>query len=355
MLEWLGRSAQTPLDVILVHKYGPASVPLTEEYVDVWKPLIDIANGCSSRWRTFNVYVSDLGLAYITGDGHGTCILEYLKVAGPFGRSDSYPFSLTNAIPMPTQLVSIAMPLRLIDINWSNLITIEIGELYVNEILALLRWVPRLTRCTLNYLEDGQDEHLPPPTPTHHHTLQKFDIQDLDYGEIAEQLLNLLILPSLVSLSFNSVYNSPENVAAFLDRSVCRLTTLIDVCGNAHDLLALAPRLPALERLEYPGHFGDNVQRPILGEEIGHNILPNLRELLIHGRVSWRFLVDLILLCPLKTLSIHIDASDANLFVDEESARRFEDLIKNGYKIKITSRVRGESEDRDLLAQSRIS
>jgi len=38
--------------------------------------------------------------------------------------------------------------------------------------------------------------------------------------------------------------------------------------------------------------------------------------------------------------------------IDEESARRFLDLIKNGYNIEITCRCRGETKDRDLLVWS---
>ena len=363
ILEWLGRSGQTPLDVFLVYDRIAASVPLTEEYVDEhYKPLIDIANGCSSRWRTFNLSGAGFVLAYITGDGQGTCILECLKIRGAYDRSDSPRFSLTNAIPIPSQLLSSAMPLRSIGIDWSNLITIEIGDLYVNEFLVLLRWAPRLTRCTLNSLEDGSDEHLPPPTPTHHHTLRELDIRMLDLRQTAEQLLNLLILPSLSSLLYDSKYNSLENVVAFLDRSASRLTTFSDLNGDFHDLLVLAPHLQALERLEYPGSSVGGVQLPIRGDEIGQNIFPNLRQLLLHSRpIVWCLLADLILLCPLKTLTIHVEhfnPGDKKFWMDEESACRFQDFIKNGYNIKITYRLRGEKEVRDLLAwsaQSRMS
>ena len=354
ILEWLGRSGQTPLDVFLVLDPIAASVPLTD--TDIWKPLIDIANGCSSRWRTFSVYGAGLVLAYITGDGQGTCILECLKIRGAYDRSDSSRFSLTNAIPMPSQLVSSTMPLRSIDIDWSNLITIEIGELYVNEFLVLLRWAPRLTRCTLNSLEDGSDEHLPPPTPTHHHTLQELDIRMLDVRQTAEQLLNLLILPSLSSLFHDSKFNSLENVAALLDRSASRLTTFSDLNGDFHDLLVLAPHLQALERLEYPGSPVGGVQLPIRGDEIGRNIFPNLREISLQNRrIFWCLLADLILLCPLKTLTIHVEhfnPGDNRFQVDEESACRFQNFIKDGYNIKITYRLRGEKEDGDLLAWS---
>ena len=144
MFEWLGRSAQTPLDVFLVYNGIAGSVPLTEEYVDMWKPLMDIANGCSNRWRSFNTYASDLVLAYITGDSRGTCMLEYLKIDPGMPRSPAYQrspyrFSLTNTKPMPSQLFSTGMALRSINIDWSNLITIEIGQLYINEFLVLLR------------------------------------------------------------------------------------------------------------------------------------------------------------------------------------------------------------------------
>jgi len=247
VLEWLMRSAQIPLDVSLVHKGFAGSVPLTEEYVDMWKPLIDMVNGCSSRWKSFNLCASDLVLAYITGDSRGTCMLEYLKVDPLLGVLDrrssvdkrsSHRFSLTNAIPMPCELVSIAMPLRSIDIDWSSLIIIEIGNLYLNEFLVLLRRAPRLTRCKLNDFQSGQDEHLPSPTPTHHHTLQELDIQDPREQQIAEQLLGLVILPSLISLSYDSECNSRENVAAFLDRSGCRLTTFHDVHGHYDNVRA---------------------------------------------------------------------------------------------------------------------
>ena len=118
----------------------------------------------------------------------------------------------------------------------------------------------------------------------------------------------------------------------------------------------MAPRLQELERLEYPGDIGDGIQLPIQGDEIGRNILPNLRELSIHsGWVSWHLLADLITLCPLKTLSIYIEdfgLDDRQCLVDEAFTCRFEDLIKNGYNLKVTCRGRGESEDHDLLARS---
>jgi len=351
VLEWLGRSAQTPLDVFLVY----IGLGAPEEYVDMWKPLIDIANGCSSRWRTFNMCAPHPMLAYITGDGQGTSMLECLRV-GPrdaelYERSP-YRFSLTNVMPMPSHLFSTTMPLRSINIDWSNLITIEIGELYINEFLVLLRWAPRLNRCRLISLQDGQDEQLPPPTPTHHNTLQKLDIQALDERQTAEQLLGSLILPSLVSLICDSDYNSRKNIAAFVDRSACRLITFYDLSGDFRDLLALAPGLHTLEQLEYPGNFGYGVY----DDELGRNIFPNLREILIHGgHISWRFLADLIMTCPPKTLSIHVehpDSGDDDFLIDEESARRFQDLIANGYNINITCRLWRENKDRDLLAWS---
>ena len=353
VLEWLGRSAQSPLDVFLVG----TSVSLTKRDIDMWKPLIDIANGCSSRWRSFNTYASEFVLGYITGDGQGTCILECLRVgpgeAGLYQRS-SHWFSLTNVIPVPSQLFSTAMPPRLIDIDWSNLITIEIGDIYVNEILVLLQWVPRMTRCKLHDLQDGQDEHLPPPMPAHHHALQNLYIGIPYRKQTAAQLLDLLTLPLLISLSFDSIYNPLQNVAAFLDRSACRLTTLYDLNGSLHRLLELAPRLQALERLGYPGYFGSNtIQRE---KKLNHNFLPNLREILVHsGDVSWWLVVDLIMTCPPKTISIHVkhpDPEDGDFLIDEESARRFQDLIKNGYNIEITCRCRGETKNRDLLAWS---
>ena len=356
VLEWLGRSAQIPLDIFVVYNHVAAEKPMTLAE-DLWKPLIDIANGCSSRWRTFNINAPGFVFAHITGDGRGTCILESLHIfeCHQYQRS-SYRFSLKNAIPKPRHLASDAMALRSIDIDWSNLSTIDIGGLHVNEILALLRWVPRLTRCTLSCLQYGEDDHLSPPTPTHHHTLEILDIQILDESQTAEQFLNLLILPSLIYLLYDSGYNSLENVAAFLDRSACKLTTLYDLNGSFQDLLTLAPRLQELERLEYPGDIGDGIQLPIQGDEIGRNILPNLRELSIHsGWVSWHLLADLITLCPLKTLSIYIEdfgLDDIQCLVDEAFTCRFEDLIKNGYNLKVTCRGRGESEDHDLLAWS---
>ena len=50
-LEWLSRSAQTPLDVAVGCTASATSEELTEENIGLWKPLIDIVNGCSSRCR----------------------------------------------------------------------------------------------------------------------------------------------------------------------------------------------------------------------------------------------------------------------------------------------------------------
>jgi len=169
----------------------------------------------------------------------------------------------------------------------------------------------------------------------------------------AEQLLGLLNLPSLISLSFDSAVNSVENVAAFLDRSACRLTTLHDNNGNFYKLLALAPRLQALEVLEYSGDLGSvTIQEE---NELGPNILPNLRQIWIYGgHIPWCLLADVIVSCPPKPLSIHVEGQGSqgeDLLIDKGSTRRFQDLIQNGYDIEITRRLWCEGEF-DLLAWS---
>ena len=111
-LKWLSRSAQIPLDVAVAYDHRSiAPAVYMEDNLDVWKPLIDIVNGCSNRWRTFVVDVPDFVLPYIVGNGGPTSILKCLKVGPDFSfERPSIGFSLTNSLPMPSELVLSAMP-----------------------------------------------------------------------------------------------------------------------------------------------------------------------------------------------------------------------------------------------------
>jgi len=70
--------------------------------------------------------VPDVVYSYIVGNGEPTSILECLIVGDPYSHQ-RFPlgFSLTNALPMPSELVSSTMLLRLINIGWSNLTSVK--------------------------------------------------------------------------------------------------------------------------------------------------------------------------------------------------------------------------------------
>ena len=353
VLEWFRRSGHTPLDVAIAYGMNFCIPPtLTEENLDLWRPLIDIANGCSSRWRTIKIKAPQRMLRYITGDGEDTCVPQSLEVfsisEGPWRSAD--PFSLTNSKPAPSQLVLRAMPLRSIDIDWSNLTTVKFASFRVNEWMALLHWSPRLTTCEVRDLSPGEEEGLPPARPIHHYGIRDLNVSWED-KEAAEQFLCLLTLPSLVSLSCDSVPNSVADISKFLERSACNLETLSFWSDEVGKILALAPHLRALKRLEYSGSFHVDPFRNL------YDFLPNLRELSISNRYpSWNHLIDFYLLRALKTLSVRVnsgcDPRDERLWVDEHSAHRLQDLVKNGHNIKITCRFYDEKEDRDFLAWS---
>ena len=358
-LEWLRRSVQIPLDVV-VYDSTATSEELTEENVGLWMPLIDIVNGCSSRWRKFTVDAPELVCSYIVGNGEATSILECLKFGDTYSRRFSTGFSLTNALPIPTELVlSSPVPLRLIVIGWSNLTSVRFTGLYVNECLALLQRACHLTTFLIDQLLLGRDEFLPAPAPTTHNTLEHFDIFGLDEEHTAQQLLDSLILPSLVELSYDSAYNSLDNVSAFLQRSGCRLTEL-RITGQDPDYfseVAPASGLQALESLEYHGYLDPFLRclNRSTNSDSNSLFLPNLHRLVIWGEPkNWSDLADLFLSRPLKTLSIQlhldIDLEDETSWVDKEIALRFQDLVEKGHDIKIMGRLKGEmGEDRDLL------
>jgi len=354
-LEWFGRSAHIPLDVTVAYDLDsiPLAPDLTEENIGLWKPLIDIVNGCSSRWKTFVMDVPELVHSYVVGNGEPTSILERLKLGGPdFFRRLPIGFSLTNALPMPSELVSGAVPLRLIDIGWSNLTTVRITNFYINECLVLLQWAPRLITFTINGLQRGLDETLPAPAPTTHNTLICLDIFDLDEW----QLLNFLTLPSLMDLSYNSDSNALDDVTAFLQRSGCRLTELRI---EAYDLdkiteTMMASNLQALENLEYHGNLDDCLyclNKPTNRDDAPIS-LPNLHKLAIWDRPrNWSGLADLFQSRPLGTLAIHLTCRiSENARVDQESALRFQDLIKKGHDITVMGLLMGENgKEHDLL------
>ena len=360
-LEWLSRSAQVPLEVAVAYDSEAASEKLTQVNIGLWKPLIDIVNGCSSRWRILIVDVPELVHSYIVGNGEATSILECLK----FGNSDfgirrsSTGFSLANALPTPSKLTSSAVSLRSIVIGWSNLTVVKITYLYVNECLLLFQRAHRLTAFKIEQLLQGQDEILPAPSPTIHHTLQSFNIFELVEKQSAEKLLDFLTLPSLVDLSYDSSYNSLENVSAFLQRSGCKLAALRVMIEDPDHFsgLALTSGLQSLEKLVY---FGDVdglllcLEKPP-NEQDGSLILPNLHRIKIwDDHMAWSALADLFLSRPLKTLSMRlqtpIQLRDKISWVDKETTFRFQNLIKMGHEIKIMGIPLGESgKARDLL------
>ena len=364
-LEWLGRSALIPLDVVVAYDAKMTLKELKEENVDRWKPLMDIANGCSSRWRILNVDVPELVHSYIVGNDEATSILECLKVGDTYtNQRFSTGFSLTDSLPMPSKLVSSTLPLRSIIIGWSNLTSVRINDTFLDECLVLLQRACRLTTFVIDSdgLSSGRDESLPAPSPTIHRTLQRLDIFEILETQTAAQFLDFLTLPSLVDLSYDSEYNSLDNVLAFLQRSCCILTALYIMTNddlNHFSRLVLASQagLQSLENLVYHGDVDGLL--PFLNrppnEQDGSMFLPNLHSIEIwDDQKAWSGLADLFLSRPLNSLSIHlqtyINRKDDIWWVDKETALRFHDLIEIGRDIKIMGRLQGDSgEIRDLL------
>jgi len=291
-------------------------MPLTEQIADLWKPLIDIVNDCSSRWRTFSLDALDFVLPHLVGDSKGVCILECLRVGSSCYNSQqsSYQFSLRDVTLIPIEVVSFATPLRSIDDNWSNLTTAEIENLHVYECLVLLQKAQRLTTGEFNQLRTGRDKHLLPPGSIIHDALRCLSLFS-DDSEAPRQLLDNLTLPSLVDLTYDTSSNSPKSVSAFLQRSASawRLTALsILHWGGSHNLLTVASHLQAVKRLEYYRDFYDCLQllngpiTTIEGKDVP-DLLPNLHEVSIfHEVLPWRLLADLFLFHPLSILSVHL-------------------------------------------------
>jgi len=358
-LEWLSRSTQIPLDVVVAYDPDSRAPKCTKKNVGLWKPLIDIVNGCSSRWKTFMLNVPELVHSYIVGNGEPTSILESLKVGPAYSFRHvkfSTGLSLTNALPMPSELVSSFVPLRLIDIGWSNLTTVKLSNLFLGECLVLLQWAPHLITFVINGLQGGRDETLPSPAPTTHNTLERFEIFGLDEVKSAQELLDFLIFPSLLDLSYYSEFNSLDNVSAFLQRSGCRLTKLCIIDHDPDHFLGMTmdSGLQALENLEYHGDLEDCLyclNKPTNRDD-APIFLPNLHKLAIWDKPrNWSGLADLFQFRPLGTLSIHLTYRiDETACVDKESALRFQDLIKKGHDITIMGLLKSENgKERDLL------
>jgi len=218
-----------------------------------------------------------------------------------------------------------------------------------------------LTNFEIEGILPGQDNILPAPASTAHSTPARFDIFELDQEQPSQQLLDFLILPSLVNLSYDSHYNPSGNVSAFLQRSGCSVTEL-RIMDHDHDHFSeMAPvsGLQALESLEYHGYLDGCLRclnRPT-NKESGSIFLPNLHRLAVWDVPKiWSGLADLFLSRPLKTLTIHpllnIDPMDETSWVDKETVLRFQDLVEKGYDITIMGRlllVGDNGEIRDLL------
>ena len=241
--EWLARSGQLPLNIVLCYDH---EVPWHSLTPAVHQPVFKILNKYSSRWHIFNIAVPTQFHEFLKPD----CLplLEQLHVTcmsiGPVDLSfPPAPYLNTVEIrPCTNSDFTIYTDIR---IQWNNVTHVSMESITIYDCFALLRLNPQLLHCTFCRVEDITEF---PPDPPIVHSLTYLSLHQ---RRESSQFLDNIKLPCLETLVMCNVIVDP--VIAFIERSACSLRTLSLLNWHIRKTDKLIPLLeflsPSLTRL----------------------------------------------------------------------------------------------------------
>lgn len=354
MHEWLIRSRQVPLDVVIWWNDERVAIPIKNGPLLLWKPLLDVVNRCSSRWRALWLSIPSTYVPYITGDGRGHSVLQDIK----FWSQDMVydHFSLQNGKPTPRRISIRNMFFKLIDIDWSGLTHAIVTGFCLNESLALLQHAPRMSDCDISSLIQGSEEQLPSPTHVIHFALKRLVAGS---GSVTTELLDCITLPSLRELELTGMPSpSAQQISALIQRSSCKLIKFVIGMDCSTNSMGILPLLHDLEDLNSSEDFPKELLKELAATAVMQNdkfdiaFLPNLRSLYLNPVASFdcstlpRIFAPVVEIQgtrrrPLKTLNVKVFNGKKHYKIDMKTAYLLQGLIEGGLDVTMKTAFGG--------------
>jgi hypothetical protein len=312
MKEWLDRSGQLPLHLLLIHEN---SNMVKSKLI----PLFNVLQNVSPRWCTLVLGFS--ANLYTTFLGEVTCAptLETLKLVED--SEGEGRFHLPHTPSLKHLDLGVSIPYSSISIDWSSLTTIKAKDILMEEYFDILRLSKGLESFRLRGLIGYPDSDLPITSLTYSALRELYlgpnDVTMVDLSEVVT-MLNLSTFPSLEKFGYDSGSRTsfPNSaIPSIFNRSRCRLTHF-DLSGHlengtTYDLISILSDLPTIthfkledkysRRLDANAIMSNQLLRrltPIRPSESIHidRLLPRLESLEFIGYkgFSWGCLAGLV-------------------------------------------------------------
>ncbi|KDR85934.1 hypothetical protein GALMADRAFT_132554 [Galerina marginata CBS 339.88] len=228
--DWIARAGCFPLSIEL---YSRHSIELGN--IEWLLPIIHIVNSLSTRWKCLNLHLpmSVLPQFFVnTGQFNTASLLEEIQIwnittlleliSGSINLGGTAGDAGGIVKPAPKKVGLGAVRVKSLDIEWNNVISLEIRIVYINEIFYILRHSPSLVECNISWLGLAGDlGDLPDPNlPFVHHKLERLLIQFDDFHSPSE-FFSRVTLPYLKTLDcdFNDFTLPTDAFVSFLKRS----------------------------------------------------------------------------------------------------------------------------------------
>ncbi|KDR75616.1 hypothetical protein GALMADRAFT_226243 [Galerina marginata CBS 339.88] len=305
--EWLDRSGNLPLSIDLKSPYYGSA-----DGLEYYRPLMDLINHYSCRWRSLRAIISPDLLCRLHGpDTPSPSMVDTLIIipTAEIGEVKSMAkFSLQNARPSPKYVEIGGILLKSFDISWNNVthmvVSSENSPFFCDECLEVFRQAPQLVKCKLDRIMVGRGGYI----PTSVITLNCLRCLEINHAsDVSIQILfDLLLLPSLEEYSHDS-NNGSFPVASFVslvERSGCSLKKMVltDTDYEAGTIVELCSVVPSLEELQIYTFDGEETDTESLLAQLGEtsilacsgtgksaSFLPDLRKLSIEGLRPFRW------------------------------------------------------------------
>jgi hypothetical protein len=275
--EWLDRTANLPLSISLETQVRVPSRNFPDFNPHVGE-LIRVLNLHSRRWQCFDIYIPMMYFPLFynlpsESAQNESERLQHLRLDGfqlHHDHKSRIPFNANGHLLTPTRVTLGPLHIRLLNIHWGNVTSLNCSALFVDEFLALIRFAPHMTDFTLGLVEGRDYEGLYPipDAPFIHSQLRQLTITQLQtrattmtdrHAVTMDTLFSKLTLPSLESFSCEFSWEReivrwmrPPALLEFFARSLppLRYLSLSKVTMSSADFSCLMTHVPLLEEVE---------------------------------------------------------------------------------------------------------
>ncbi|CAA7265069.1 unnamed protein product [Cyclocybe aegerita] len=344
--EWLERSRSLPLTLVIRSESSLSTCVGTPGGLNILS-IVDSINSHSSRWSSLAIHAPSSVASRL-----------HLKITIRPNAADaadnSMSSSMTDILPSPEQVSLRGLRFRTVRLDWSNVIHVELSDLFVDECLCLLCEATKPVSCNLR-ITQGSDGHIVPQHEILHIKIGSLEIAFSD-AELLGSFFSRINLPALNYLECDASdfghgdQDTINAIEAFLSRSVCPLQhlQLCELRAPNADIIQLLKLLSKLESLYL---FNTAVTDELLDfmvetnttpEEDNH-FLPCLKSFCFGGpqTFSWTSIRRLVPVLssdvsedgqkmrPWKELEVGVRVDDPETtFIDEDTISRIDTLGK---------------------------